>query len=99
MKCWMSLRYSALNSSREAFETIDLLELSLLLGQSLADNLAGLGVSLVADTLSVLVGIVDDGLSGLLGSDQGSGNLALLSGEVRGGAATGAAGTAWAVAS
>ena len=43
-----------------SFETIDLLELGLLFGQSLADNLAGLGVSLVADTLSVLVGIVDD---------------------------------------
>ena len=38
-----------------SLETIDLLELGLLLGQSLADNLAGLGVSLVADTLSVLV--------------------------------------------
>ena len=59
-----------------SLETIDLLELGLLLSQSLADNLAGLGVSLVADTLSVLVGIVNDGLSGLLGSDQGSGNLA-----------------------
>ena len=72
-----------------SLETIDLLELGLLLGQSLADNLAGLGVSLVADTLSVLVGIVDDGLSGLLGSDQGSGKLALLSGEVRGGSSHG----------
>ena len=82
-----------------SLEAIDLLELGLLLGQSLADNLAGLGVSLVADALSVLIGIVDDGLSGLLGSDQGSGNLALLSGEVGAGAATGAAGTAWAAVS
>ncbi|MFR7670964.1 MAG: hypothetical protein ACLU0O_10105 [Collinsella sp.] len=38
-----------------SLETIDLLELSLLFGQSLADNLAGLGVSLVANTLSVLL--------------------------------------------
>ena len=72
-----------------SLETVDFLELGLLLGQSLADNLAGLGVSLITDTLSVLVGIVDDGLSGLLGSDQGSGNLALLSGEVRGGSSHG----------
>ena len=72
-----------------SLQTVDFLELGLLLGQSLADNLACLSVSLVADTLSVLVGIVDDGLSGLLGSDQGSGNLALLSGEVRGGSSHG----------
>ena len=72
-----------------SLQTVDLLELGLLLGQGLADNLAGLGVSLVADALSVLVGIVDDGLSGLLGSDQSGRDLALLSGEVRGGSSLG----------
>ena len=72
-----------------SLKTIDFLELGLFFGQGLADNLAGLGVSLVADTLSILVGIVDDGLSGLLGSDQSSGNLTLLSGEVRGGSSHG----------
>lgn len=43
-----------------SLQTVDLLELGLLLGQGLTDDLAGLGVGFVADALSVLVGIVDD---------------------------------------
>ena len=53
-----------------SLETVDLLELALLLSQCLADDLTGLGVGLVADALGVLVGLVDDLVSRLLGSDQ-----------------------------
>ena len=65
-----------------SLQAVDLLELGLLLGQSLANDLAGLGVGLVADAVSVLVGVVDDALGSLLGSDQGSGDLTLLGREV-----------------
>ena len=37
-----------------SLKTVDLLKLGLLLGQGLADDLAGLGVGLVADTVGVL---------------------------------------------
>lgn len=56
-----------------SLQTVDLLELGLLLGQGLTDNLTGLGVGLVADAVGILVGVVDDALGGLLGSNQGSG--------------------------
>ena len=68
-----------------SLQTIDLLELGLLLGQGLTDNLAGLGVGLVANALGILISIVDDVLGGLLGGNQGGGNLALLGSEVGGG--------------
>ena len=65
-----------------SLQTVDLLELGLLLGQGLTDDLAGLGVGLVADTVSVLVSVVDNCLGGLLGRNESGGNLTLLSGEV-----------------
>ena len=75
-----------------SLKTVDLLKLGLLLGQGLADDLAGLGIGLVADAVSILVGVVDDALGGLLGSNQGSGNLTLLSGEVGCGSGHGSGG-------
>ena len=68
-----------------SLQTVNLLELGLLLGQSLADDLTGLGVGLVADAVSVLIGIADDALGSLLRRDESSGDLTLLSREVGGG--------------
>ena len=72
-----------------SLETVDLLDLALLLCQSLADDLAGLGVGLVANALGVLLGLGNDGVRGLLRSDKGSGDLALGNGVIRRGSGCG----------
>ena len=72
-------------------EAVDLVELVLLLGERLADDLAGLGVGLVADAVGVVARLGQQLVSGLLGDDEDLGDLALGGGEVggrrRGGAA------------
>ena len=76
-------------------ETIDLLELLLLLLKRLANDVTGLGIRLVADALGVLLRLVHDGLGGLLGSDKRRRDLALgriearLRGSRRSGSGTG----------
>ena len=69
--------YWSRNSSREAFRRSDLVELALLLGKGLTDDLAGLLVSVVADLLSVVTGLGDHAVSGLLCDDEDLGDLAL----------------------
>ena len=65
-----------------SLQTVNLLELGLLLGQGLTDDLAGLSVGLVADAVSILVSVVDNRLGGLLSRNESGGNLTLLSGEI-----------------
>ena len=66
-----------------SLETVNLLDLALLLCESLTDDLAGLGIGLVANALGVLLGLGNDGIRGLLRSDKGRGDLALGSGVIR----------------
>ena len=72
-----------------SLETVDLLDLALLLCESLTDDLAGLGIGLVANALGVLLGLGNDGIRGLLRSDKGRGDLALRSGVIRRGSGCG----------
>ena len=60
-----------------SLETIDLLQLLLLLLQSLADDVARLGIGLVADVVGILLSLGNDGVRRLLSSDEGRGNLTL----------------------
>ena len=51
-------------------QAVDLVELVLLLGQGLADDLAGLLVGLVADALGVVAGLGHELIGALLGDDE-----------------------------
>ena len=58
-------------------EAVDLVELVLLLGQGLANDLAGLLVGIVADALRVGAGVLDELVGGLLGHDEDLRDLVL----------------------
>ncbi len=70
-----------MNSSRELFRR-SISSSSACFSVRATDDLAGLGVGFVADALSVLVGIVDDALGGLLAAISAAEIWRSLSGEV-----------------
>ena len=57
-------------------QAVDLGELILLLVERLTDDLAGLGVGLVADAVGILASLGDDVVGRLLSRDEGGGDLA-----------------------
>ena len=58
-----------------SLQAIDLLDLGLLLGQGLTDDLARLGIGLVADAVGVLTGLGDDVIGRLLRGNERSRDL------------------------
>ena len=65
-----------------SLQTIDFLNLVLLLGESLTNDLACLGVGLVLDALGILTSLANDVVGSLLGSDKSGRDLTLASGVI-----------------